>query len=100
MGVPPVVTTSASTSAARVKSKHRDDDRVRAPQQLSAAPPELNVGIGGRLCSMGGLSVRVVSSNAGDRLPESWRVSCHATWLALRRGGCCSGTYVVLYGAF
>jgi hypothetical protein len=39
IGVPPAVTASASASAARVKSKHRDDDRVRAPQQLSAAPP-------------------------------------------------------------
>ena len=53
IGVALAVTANASTSAARVKSKHRDDGRVHTPQQLYAQSRGPNIGIGWRWCSIG-----------------------------------------------
>src|SRR3954447_10777709 len=75
IGIPLAVTASASTSAARVKLKHRDDDRVRAAQQLSAPLSGPNVRIGRHVCSKGRSSLRGMSLDAADHLPETRRAS-------------------------
>lgn len=74
IGIAPTATASASTSAARVKLKHRDNDCVRAAQQLSASLSGPYVRMRRHVCSIGRLSLSGMCSSTADHLPKTRRV--------------------------